>query len=258
MENSVSKGIVESFFDKLNNHLDNDVIVAGGGPSGLVAAHTLAQKGFKVALFEKNLAPGGGMWGGAMLFNRIIVQKEAITILDEYNISYEYYQNDLYICDSIESTSALIFACTKAGVAFFNGISVEDVIISQNRVGGIVVNWWPVTQNRMHVDPLMITGRATLDGTGHPSEVAKLLANKNDITLNTPSGMILGELSLSVEQGEKAVVESTGSIYPGLYVSGMAANNVFGKSRMGPIFGGMLLSGKKAAALIADELEKES
>ena len=30
----------------------------------------------------------------------------------------------------------------------------------------------------------------------------------------------------------------------------MSANNVMGGYRMGPIFGGMLLSGKKAAALI--------
>ncbi len=36
----------------------------------------------------------------------------------------------------------------------------------------------------------------------------------------------------------------------------MAANNVMGGFRMGPIFGGMFLSGKKAAGLILEDLDK--
>ena len=51
-------------------------------------------------------------------------------------------------------------------------------------------------------------------------------------------------------------VENTKEIYPGLFVSGMAANGVSGSFRMGPIFGGMLMSGKKAAELICAKLDK--
>lgn len=54
--------------------------------------------------------------------------------------------------------------------------------------------------------------------------------------------------------GEKMVVENTREVYPGLFVTGMAANAVFGAPRMGPIFGGMLLSGKKAAEEILKRL----
>ena len=41
---------------------------------------------------------------------------------------------------------------------------------------------------------------------------------------------------------------------PGLIVAGMAANAVAGENRMGPVFGGMLLSGRHAAALVSQEL----
>jgi thiamine thiazole synthase len=49
-------------------------------------------------------------------------------------------------------------------------------------------------------------------------------------------------------------VENTFRLCPGLYASGMAANNVQGGFRMGPIFGGMLKSGRKIARLIAEDL----
>ena len=53
---------------------------------------------------------------------------------------------------------------------------------------------------------------------------------------------------------KRQTVENTKEIYPGLFVSGMAANGVSGSFRMGPIFGGMLMSGKKAAELICEKL----
>ena len=64
----------------------------------------------------------------------------------------------------------------------------------------------------------------------------------------------LVERSMSASIGEKAVVDNTAEVYPGLYVAGMCANAVFGSHRMGPIFGGMLLSGKKVSDII---LKKE-
>jgi thiamine thiazole synthase len=57
------------------------------------------------------------------------------------------------------------------------------------------------------------------------------------------------------EKGEEAILDNTREAFPGLYVAGMAANAVFGGPRMGPIFGGMLLSGRKAAQIITKKLK---
>ena len=59
MEETISGAIVRSYFRKLTDRLAVDVAIVGAGPSGLVAAHDLARDGFKVAVYESKLAPGG-------------------------------------------------------------------------------------------------------------------------------------------------------------------------------------------------------
>ena len=256
IETKVSKGIISTYFEKLERNLDLDVAIVGGGPSGIVAAYYLAKAGLKVAQFDRKLAPGGGMWGGAMMFNQIVIQEEAIDIIKEFNINHEKYEDGLYVMDSVESTSALLYHAVHAGATVFNCYSVEDVVFHNDAVAGVVVNWAPVIREGMHVDPLTIMSKAVLEGTGHDCEIARVVARKNDIKLNTPTGGVIGERSLNVELGESTTVENTKEIYPGLFVSGMAANGVSGSFRMGPIFGGMLMSGKKAAELICAKLDK--
>ena len=74
--------------------------------------------------------------------------------------------------------------------------------------------------------------------------------------LLTKTGKVVGEKSMWAEVGEKAILENTKEAYPGVYVAGMAANATFGAHRMGPIFGGMLLSGEKVAKLLIERLAK--
>ncbi len=256
MEQMVSSGIIDSYFNKLKKNLSVDVAIVGGGPSGLVASYYLANKGFRVALFERKLAPGGGMWGGAMMFNEIVVQKDALHILEEFKIKYTHYEKDYYTIDSVQATAAIIYHASKAGTSIFNCTSVEDIVFQENKVSGIVLNWTPVLREGMHVDPLVIMSKVVIDGTGHDCHVARTLERKNNIRLNTETGKVMGERSLSVEEAERTTVENTKEIFPGLYVSGMASNGVSGGFRMGPIFGGMLLSGKKVADLISEKLKK--
>jgi thiamine thiazole synthase len=194
------------------------------------------------------------MWGGAMMFNDIVVQHDALPIVKELGIDYKNYSNNLYIIDSLQATSALIYHASKAGATLMNCISVEDVVIQDERVRGVVINWAPVHREKLHVDPIIVVSKAVLDATGHDCEVARILERKNGIKLNTPTGSVIGERSMSVYEAEKTTIENTKEIFPGLFVSGMAANGVSGSFRMGPIFGGMLLSGKKISEIITNSV----
>ncbi len=256
IETKVSQGIISTYFDKMQRNLNLDVAIVGGGPSGIVAAYYLAKAGLRVALFDRKLSPGGGMWGGAMMFNQIVVQEEAMHIVRDFGINHAPFEGDgLYVMDSVESTSALLYHAVHAGATIFNCYSVEDVIFKADVVSGVVVNWTPVLREGLHVDPLNILAKCVVDGTGHDSEMCRTVARKNGIRLATDTGDVIGERSLDVVAGEDEVVKGTKEIYPGLYVCGMAASAVSGTPRMGPIFGGMLMSGKKVADLIIEKLK---
>ena len=77
MEQIVSTGIIDSYFAKLKSNLSIDVAIVGGGPSGIVADYYLAKAGKKVALVDRKLARGGGMWGGDLRIDDIVVEGEA-------------------------------------------------------------------------------------------------------------------------------------------------------------------------------------
>lgn len=256
IETQVSKGIIKTYFDKLEKNLSLDVAIVGGGPSGIVAAYYMAKAGLKVAQFDRKLSPGGGMWGGAMMFNQVVIQEEAMDIIKDFEINAKPFEDGLYTIDSVESTSSLLYHAVHAGATIFNCYSVEDVIFKDNVVSGVVVNWTPVLREGLHVDPLNIYAKCVIDGTGHDSEMCKVVANKNGIKLDTATGGVIGERSLDVKEGERLVVEGTKEIFPGLYVCGMASSAVSGTPRMGPIFGGMLMSGKKVAGMIIAKIKK--
>jgi thiamine thiazole synthase len=247
----VSRKILERFAREFGESLDVDVIIAGAGPASLTAARYLAKTGLKVVIFERKLTPGGGMWGGGMTFPVIVVQEESKALLDEIGVRLTDEGNGYYTADSVEASAKLIASAIDAGARLFNNISVEDVMIRKNAVTGVVINSSAVEVARLHVDPLSARSRFVVDGTGHPAEVVSIVQRKAGKLL-TPSGKIEGEKSMWAEVGEQLTVKNTREVYPNLYVTGMACNAVMGAPRMGPIFGGMLLSGRKVAQLILD------
>ncbi len=79
-----------------------------------------------------------------------------------------------------------------------------------------------------------------------------------DAQLLTKTGKVVGEQSLWAERAENTTLGNTREAFPGVYTCGMCANAVFGSYRMGPIFGGMLLSGRKVAALVEERLQAKA
>jgi thiamine thiazole synthase len=253
----ISRAIVESYMKDFMGAMEVDVAVAGAGPAGLVTAYYLAKEGIKAVVFERQLRVGGGMSGGGMMFNRIVVQEEGKQILDEFGVPSEKYQKGYYVADSLEAISTICSRAIRAGAKIFNLISVEDVMVRENdRITGLVLNWSAVSWSKLHVDPLTIRCKVTVDATGHDAEVCCIVARKIGPKLRTKTGEVMGEKSMWAERGEKEILKNTREVYPGLVVAGMTANAVFGSPRMGAIFGGMLLSGKKAARVAVKLLQQ--
>lgn len=244
----ISRAIIGSYMRDLTDALEVDVAIAGAGPAGLLAAYCLAREQVRVAVFERQLRVGGGMPGGGMMFNRIVLQEEGKRILDEFGVRAEEYQKGYYVADSLEATSSICSQSIKAGARIFNLISVEDVMIREdNRIIGLVLNWSAVSWSKLHVDPLTVRCKVAVDATGHDAEVCRMVVRKLGAKLRTRTGEVMGEGCMWAEKGESEILANTREVYPGLVVTGMTANAVFGSPRMGAIFGGMLLSGKKAA-----------
>ena len=244
-EIKISKAIIEAYKDKLIDALDVDVAIVGAGPAGMVAAYYLAKAKKRVVMFERKLSVGGGMWGGGIMFNEIVVQHEAKEILDELGVRTRKYDSDYYLSDSIEAVSTICSKTVKAGAKIFNLISAEDIMIREKRVCGLVLNWTAVEMAKLHVDPITMRAKYVVDATGHATEVARIVERKSGISLKTKTGKIMGEGSMWADVAENMTLKNSKEAAPGLYVCGMAANAVFGGPRMGPIFGGMLLSGRK-------------
>jgi thiamine thiazole synthase len=66
---------------------------------------------------------------------------------------------------------------------------------------------------------------------------------------------VLQEYFMNVRLSEESVVEKTSEVFPGLYVAGMSVCDTYNLPRMGPIFGGMLKSGKKVAKSIYEKIQ---
>jgi thiamine thiazole synthase len=250
-EKEVTRAIVAEFGREFIGLVESDVIIVGGGPAGLMAGRDLSGAGKRVLLVERNNYLGGGFWLGGYLMNKVTVRSPADRELDELGVPHKEASPGLHVADGPHACSKLIAAACDAGVKFANMTIFDDVVLREgNRVSGAVINWTPITalpREITCVDPVALESRLVIDATGHDACVVRKLEERGLIEAPGFGGMW-------VERSEDLIVEHTGEAHPGLIVAGMSVSTTYGLPRMGPTFGAMLLSGRRAAEVALEAL----
>ena len=256
-ERDITRYIAREFYQAFDQLIENDVIVVGGGPSGLICAHDLALQGVRTLLIEQGLALGGGFWSGGYLMNKATLCEPANEILESMGVPCQCIKEcpGMTIVDPPHATARLIAAAYEAGAKVLTLTKVVDLILrGEGMLEGVVVNNTTTEMaghDRIHVDPIALESKVVVDATGHDAVIIGLL-HKHGFYQPVP-----GNGAMWVARSETMVVENTRELFPNCFVTGLAVAAVDGSPRMGPAFGSMLLSGRRAAELVYRKLKGE-
>lgn len=252
-EKEVTRAIVEAWSREFVEYVESDCIIVGAGPAGMTAACELAKAGVKVLLMERNNYLGGGFWVGGYMMDKLTVRAPADSVLDELKIPHEEVAPGIHVADAPLCVAKCIVAAYEAGARVLNLTSATDVVLrNNNRVAGVVINWTAVSylpRPIATVDPMALETKLVIDATGHEAGVATKLQQRGILELK-------GEGGMWIEESEDFIVKHTGQIHPGLILTGMSVAAAYGLPRMGPTFGSMLLSGRRAAEVALELLKK--
>jgi sulfide-dependent adenosine diphosphate thiazole synthase len=251
-EKEITRAIANMFNETLVEYTDSDIIIIGAGPAGLMAGRELAKNGIKTLIIEQNNYVGGGYWVGGYMMNPVTVRAPAQKIWEELGVPFRKISESLFATWGPHACSKLIAAACDSGVRFLQLTKFDDLVLKDNRVSGVVVNWMPVSalpRNITCVDPVALESKIVIDASGHDSVAVKRLMDRGYLEWK-------GMDPMWVEGGEDAVVEKTGEVFPGLIATGMSVTETHGLPRMGPTFGSMLMSGRKAAHVALHKLKE--
>ncbi|KAL3100927.1 hypothetical protein niasHS_001387 [Heterodera schachtii] len=275
-EAEVARAMISRYWRDLYERAECDVVIVGAGSAGLSCAYCLATRHphLSIAIIEANVAPGGGAWLGGQLMSAMVVDKEMEPFLDELEVPYEEGGPNFVVVPHAALFTATLLAKVLAqpNVKLFNATAVEDLIIKrqqqsetgegpgksvqqQQHVVGVVTNWTLVALNHHSqscMDPSTVMAKVVISATGHDGPMGAFCVKRLESMKMVPK--LCGMGALDMTRAEAAVVENTREVVPGLIIAGMELAELDGASRMGPIFGGMMASGIKAAQLAAKKL----
>ncbi|GLC42352.1 triosephosphate isomerase [Pleodorina starrii] len=267
-EAEVSRAMTRRYFKDLDDFAESDVVIVGAGSAGLACAYELGKVAphLKVALMEQSVAPGGGAWLGGQLFSAMVVRKPAHLMLDELEVPYEDEGHYVVVRHAALLTSTLMSKVLKnPNVKLFNAVAVEDLIVKPDalsggrRVAGVVTNWSLVAQahgTQSCMDPNVIEAGVVVSACGHDGPFGATSVKRLARLGMVPGGEVPGMGALDMEAAEGAIVGGTREVVPGMVLAGMELAEVDGSPRMGPTFGAMIVSGRRAAHVALAVLEK--
>ncbi|CEP18429.1 hypothetical protein [Parasitella parasitica] len=260
-ESQVSREMVTRYMNDMLHYAESDVVIVGCGSAGLSCAWELSKDAsLKIAIIEQSVSPGGGCWLGGQLFSAMVVRKPADKFLDELEIPYDEKENYVVVKHAALFTSTILSKLLmRPNVKLFNATAVEDLIVKNGKVAGVVTNWTLVTLNhntQSCMDPNVMEAKVVVSGTGHDGPMGasgvKRLESIGLIKENK------GMLSLDMNAAEDDIVKYTREVVPGMVVTGMELAELDGAPRMGPTFGAMLISGQKAAYAARASLKRQA
>ncbi|GIL77833.1 hypothetical protein Vretimale_6619 [Volvox reticuliferus] len=268
-EAEVNRAMTRRYFKDMDEFAESDVVIVGAGSAGLACAYELGKVAphLKVALMEQSVAPGGGAWLGGQLFSAMVVRKPAHLMLDELEVPYEDEGHYVVVRHAALLTSTLMSHVLKnPNVKLFNATAVEDLIIKPDvqlggarRVAGVVTNWSLVAQahgTQSCMDPNVIEAGVVVSACGHDGPFGATSVKRLARLGMVPGGEVPGMGALDMEVAEGAIVGGTREVVPGMVLCGMELAEVDGSPRMGPTFGAMIVSGRRAAHVALAVLEK--
>ena len=138
---TISRLIIESYTEKLSSILDVDVAMVGAGPANLTAGYYLGKAGVRSVIVESKLAPGGGMWGGGMMFNEAVLQEDASRCRPGDGYPAQTATSGYSTFDTVEAASCLSYRCMQAGTRIMNCVKAEDVMFREQAGGKGYAAW---------------------------------------------------------------------------------------------------------------------
>jgi thiazole biosynthesis enzyme len=140
-EKEITRTIAWMFNETIDEYANCDVIIIGAGPAGLMASRDLARRGARTLVVEQNNYLGGGYWVGGYMINPVTVRAPAQKIWDELEVPYRRISDGLCATWGPHACSKLVAAACDAGVRFLQLTKFDDLVLKNNRVCGVVVNW---------------------------------------------------------------------------------------------------------------------
>ncbi len=228
--------------------LDTDVLIVGGGLTGLMAGYRLALRDVDVLIVDRNVYLGGDAWVSGYLNMVMSSEKSIKRVFDELGIQYQEDEQGYVVTYTPLVIARLIERAIVSGARIINASSIEDVIVSDNVIRGAVMRWSvPKSSNMVSGESLdekiiRINSRYIIDASGFEGRLARIVMSRGLHRLRSI------DKSLS---GIESLVEYTREVVPGLIVAGTAILQYYRVPSSVSIDHGLsILSGEKAADLV--------